>query len=225
MSAILNISALTKIHGFNVSGGFGMGADTSHANTDIGFRTGNGQIESVSGGIGASSGRSFDTQTVLTSLTGNTVNVTTGKNTKLSGAVIAATDANRNDTGNLNLSTGTLTTENLTDTHYNSQSGFSVSANIALEPKVENPKPDPQGSDKTDKTKVRSETLAFNTSTSASMGKTLATLGNGNINITDTANSSSTDNLNRDVTQTNKDLFSTNTGTSVEAVIDNRIFF
>jgi hypothetical protein len=41
--------------------------------------------------------------------------VTTGANTKLSGAVIAATDANANDTGNLNLSTGTLTTENLHD--------------------------------------------------------------------------------------------------------------
>jgi hypothetical protein len=201
-----------------------MGADTSHANTDIGFRTGNGQIASVSGGIGASNGRSFDTQTVLTSLTGDKVNVTTGKNTKLSGAVIAATDTQGNDTGNLNLSTGTLTTENLTDTHYNSATGFSIGANIALDPKVENPKPNTNKSDKTDTTHLRSETLAFNTSTGASMGKTLATLGNGNIHITDTANSTDTTHLNRDVTQTNKDLFSTNTGTSVEAVIDNRIF-
>jgi filamentous hemagglutinin len=76
---------------------------------------------------------------LLTSLTGDSVNVTTGSNTKLSGAVIAATNAQGNDTGKLNLSTGTLTTENLTDTHYNSATGFSVGANIGLTPATKDP--------------------------------------------------------------------------------------
>jgi hypothetical protein len=211
-------------HGMNISGGFGMGSDSTYANNQVGVRTGNGKVESVNGGIGASNGRSYDTQTVLTSLTGDSVNVTTGANTKLSGAVIAATDAQGNDTGKLNLTTQTLTTENLTDTHYNSQSGFSVGANIGLTPATKDPKPDTKNTEDKTTTTINSPRLAFNTSTDTSVGKTLATVGEGNLNIGDTQNSSDTTNLNRDVTKVDKELYSSSTGTKVDATIDNRMF-
>ena len=35
-----------------------------------------------------------------------------------------------------------LTTENLTDTHYNSATGFSIGANVGLAPTAKDPKPD-----------------------------------------------------------------------------------
>jgi filamentous hemagglutinin len=227
-------------HGMNISGGFGFGSDSADTSSNpdaatrkveqgklnqrVGIRTGNGTIASVNGGIGASNGRSYDTQIVLTSLTGDSVNVTTGKNTKLSGAVIAATDTNGNDTGKLGLTTQTLTTENLTDTHYNSQSGFSVGANIGLTPTAKDTKPDTKNTQTPSGTKLNSEHLAFNTSRDVSVGKTLATVGEGNLNIGDTQNSSDTTNLNRDVTKVDKELYSSSTGTKVDATIDNRMF-
>jgi filamentous hemagglutinin len=216
-------TASSSNHGFNISSGFGMGSDTTHANTDVGLRTGNGKVESVNGGIGVSNGRSYDTQTVLTSLTGNTVNVTTGANTKLTGALVAATDENGNDTGKLNLSTGTLTTENLTDTHYNSQSGFSIGANVGLTPETKDPKPNTQNKEDKTSTTINSPRLAFNTSKEVAVGKTLATLGQGSVTITDTANSSDTTNLNRDVTKVDKELYSSSTGTKVDATLDTRM--
>lgn len=221
-------------HGFNLSGGFGMGNDSAYSSSDkttqktmnqsVGIRTGDGNIASVNGGIGASNGRSYDTQTLLTSLTGDSVNITTGANTKLSGAVIAATDNQGNDTGKLNLTTNTLTTENLTDTHYNSATGFSIGANIGLTPATKDPQPDTKDTETPSGTKLNSEHLAFNTSTDTSVGKTLATVGNGTLSIGDTKNSTDTTNLNRDVTKVDKELYSSSTGAKVDATIDNRLF-
>lgn len=227
VASVQDISSSSN-HGFNLSGGFGMGNDPAYSNSDkaiqgklnqtAGARTGDGTVASVNGGIGASNGRSFDTQTVLTSLSGNSVIVTTGANTKLSGAVIAATDTNGNDTGNLNLSTDTLTTENLTDTHYNSQSGFSIGANVGLTPSIKDPKPDNKTT-----TTINSPRLAFNTSRDVTVDKTLATLGAGTVSITDTVNLTSTTNLNRDVSAVDKEFYSSSTGTKVDATLDTRM--
>ncbi len=220
-------------HGFNISGGFGMGSDPAYSSSDktaqgqlnqtIGLRTGNGKIESVRAGLGASNGRSFDTQTVLTSLTGENVNVTTGNKTRLIGSKLAATDNQGNDTSNFNLTTNTLTTENLTDTHYNSQSGFSVGANIGLTPKAKDPQPNTQNKEDKTTTTINSSRLAFNTSREMAVGKTLATLGNGTVTISDTANSSDITHLNRDVTQVDKELYRSSTGTKVDATLDTRM--
>lgn len=226
-------TASSSNHGFNISGGFGMGSDPAYSSSDkttqgqlnqtIGLRTGNGKIESVRAGLGASNGRSFDTQTVLTSFTGDSVNVTTGNKTKLIGSMLAATDNQGNDTSNFNLTTNTLTTENLTDTHYNSQSGFSVGANIGLTPKAKDPQPNTQNKEDKTTTTINSSRLAFNTSREMVVGKTLATLGNGTVTISDTANSSDITHLNRDVTQVDKELYSSNTGTKVDATLDTRM--
>jgi filamentous hemagglutinin len=155
----------------------------------------------------------------ITSLTANNVNVHVNNNTSLSGAVIAATDNQGNDTGNLNLTTNTLTTENLTDIHYNSNTGFSVGANVALTPTAKDPKPD----DTSSKTKINSEHMTFNTSTDTSASKTLATIGNGTLTVGDTTNSTDPTTLNRDITKTDKTLYSSNTGTKVDATLDNRL--
>ncbi|MDP2078939.1 MAG: hemagglutinin repeat-containing protein [Sulfuricurvum sp.] len=238
VASVQDTSSSTN-HGFNISGGFGFGSDPVNTsnNTDkavrkveqgklnqiVGARTGDGTVASVNSEVGFSNGRSFDTQTVLTSLTGDTVNITTGANTKLSGALIAATDAQGNDTGNLNLATKTLTTENLTDTHYNSQSGFSVGANIGLTPSVKEPKPDTKNPKDKTTTTINSPRLSFNTSREVSVGKTLATLGSGNLNITDTASSSDTTHLNRDVIKVDKALYSSAIGTNIDATLDTRL--
>ncbi len=250
--ASLQDTSSSSSHGFNIGGGFELGNDSAYSsnnpddaarkveqgklNQRVGIRTGDGTVASVNGGIGASNGRSFDTQTVLTSLTGDSVNITTGANTKLSGAVIAATEkvngeareatlgyANGNDTGKLNLTTDTLTTENLTDTHYNSNTGFSIAANVGLNQDTKDPKPNTQDKEDKTTTTINSPRLSFNTSTDTSVGKTLATVGGGNLNITDTANSSNTANLNRDVSKVDKELYSSNTGTKVDATLDTRL--
>ena len=46
---------------------------------------------------------------------------------------------------------------------------------------------------------------------------------NGTLRVGDTANSSDTTNLNRDVTKVDKELYSSNTGTKVDATLDNRL--
>ncbi|WP_206193174.1 hypothetical protein, partial [Aliarcobacter skirrowii] len=53
--------------------------------------------------------------------------------------------------------------------------------------------------------------------------KTLATLGNGNITIKDIENSDDLTKLNQDVNAINKDLYSSSTGTKVDATLDTRL--
>jgi filamentous hemagglutinin len=92
-----------------------------------------------------------------------------------------------------------------------------------LTPETKDPKPDTQNKEKKTTTTINSPRLAFNTSREATVGKTLATVGSGNLNIGDTANSSDTTHLNRDVTKVDKELYSSNTGTSVDATLDTRM--
>ncbi|MGH1601769.1 hypothetical protein, partial [Campylobacter majalis] len=54
--------------------------------------------------------------------------------------------------------------------------------------------------------------------------KTLATIGQGNLNIKDKDSSDDTDRLNRDTKKINKDLYSTNISSNVDATIDTRLF-
>jgi len=55
----------------------------------------------------------------------------------------------------------TLTTENLTDTHYNSQSRFSVGANIGLTSATKDPKPDTKNTQTPSGTKEKKGTGYF----------------------------------------------------------------
>ena len=70
---------------------------------------------------------------------------------------------------------------------------------------------------------VSSVSTQISTGTSYERTKTLATLGNGNINITDQANSDEMERLNRDTTNLTKSLVKTSTGTSANGTLDTRL--
>ena len=76
-------------------------------------------------------------ETVLSSITGNKVNVNVENNTHIKGALLAAgefqDDGSFIDNENLNLNTNTLTFENLSNTSYSSNQSVGASANYTLE--------------------------------------------------------------------------------------------
>jgi filamentous hemagglutinin len=95
--------------------------------------------------------------------------------------------------------------------------------NVGLTSGAKNPQPNTQNKEDKTTTTINSPRLAFNISKEVAVGKTLATLGNGTVTITDTANSSDTTHLNRDVTKADKELYSSSAGTSVDATLDTRM--
>ena len=173
--------------------------------------TGTGAVSGISGGINASGEKTKTKQTLLSSLTsGGTATVNVGNNTDISGAVIATTDQSGQDTGLLALTTNTLTHSNLGNTQSAKKRDNGISTNLG------------KGKNGLDATQQTTSIQLQNTS-GYSKTKTLATLGNGNIQIHDESNSSVAT-LNRDVTQTQKDLFSVERQQgNADVTIDNRI--
>jgi filamentous hemagglutinin len=114
-----------------------------------------------------------------TSLTGEVVTINVRNHTNTTGATIASQNQDGEDNQQLTLNTNTLTTTTLKDTSKSSNTGFGVNGN------------------------------ADKSTTNLTYGKsdkrqdTLATIGNGSINITDTQNSKIKE-LNRDITNTQK---------------------
>ena len=165
--------------GFNVNAG--MGANTTNA------------------GLSMNNGVSQSKQTVLSSITGNEVNINVDGNTHLKGSLISS------DEDNLNFTTNTLTFANSSNSSYSSSKtiGGSISSNV----------------------KGDVSNLGYNSSNSleADASKTLATLGTGNIIIKDKDNSDDITKLNQDVNAINKDLYSSQTGTKVDATLDTRL--
>ncbi|MDO9304293.1 MAG: hypothetical protein Q7T77_03125, partial [Sulfuricurvum sp.] len=158
------------------------------------------------------------------------VNITVGENTNLKGSLIAAGSTDESGVfqdkkvngeareaalghKNLNLSTKTLTFENSTNTNYSSYNSMSAGASYS----------DTLNKEKNEHKDKTTLTTSFSTGMNYERTKTLATLGQGNINITDKENSDDTDRLNRDTTKVDKSLFKTTTGTSVDATLDTRL--
>ncbi|RXJ94476.1 hypothetical protein CRU94_08460 [Arcobacter sp. AHV-9/2010] len=165
--------------GFNVNAG--MGANTTNA------------------GLSMNNKVSQSKQTVLSSITGNEININVANNTHLKGSLISS------DEDNLNLTTDTLTFANLSNSSYSSSKtlGGSVSSNV----------------------KGDVSNLGYNSENSleTNASKTLATLGTGNIIIKDKDNSDDITKLNQDTDAINKDLYSSQTGTKVDATLDTRL--
>jgi hypothetical protein len=180
-------------------------------NASMGVSVGgnNSSLSGANASVGMNNSRSSEKQTVLTSLTGDTVNITTEENTHIKGALVAAgaTDdkGTFQDNNNLNLSTKTLTFENLANTKSSNSTGLGIGAGVNSQ------------------VDISSVSAQIATGTSYERTKTLATLGNGNINITDSANSDEMDRLNRDITNINKSLVKTSTGTSASGTLDTRL--
>ena len=217
-----------------ISAGFSLGAGGNAAKNGktVGGAVRNigrssGSVSSVSGGLNASNSRTRLTETVLTSLTGENVNINVGGHTGQVGSLIAAVDKEGNDNGNLTLKTQSYDYANLSNTAYSSGQSAGISTSIGLGGSSQ------QGSQaENSKTDERGNPLRFNTSNvnfsndlSFDKSKTLATLGSGNIVIGSDVETGedSTQGLNRDVNNTEKQLYSHSQSQSVEATIDTRL--
>ena len=72
--------------------------------------------------------------------------------------------------------------------------------------------------------KITSANYANSRSQGYSSSKTLATIGQGNLIISDTQNSDDLDRLNRNTDEINKDLYNTQISSNIQASIDTRLF-
>ena len=138
-------SSSSNSNGFNVSASASLGSDKDYTsgsaaqqgklNNTVGARTGDG-LGSAGGSYGASTGTTQSKQTVLTSLTGDKVNIEVENNTNIKGALIAAGKTNEQgefeDNGKLKLKTDTLTFANSTNSQYSSSNSFNVGTNIGF---------------------------------------------------------------------------------------------
>lgn len=207
---VLNVDAGGNLNVVSVQNSSNSSSKGAGLNAGLSI-TGTGAVSGISGGINASGEKTKTKQTLLSSLTsGGTATVNVGNNTDISGAVIATTDQSGQDTGLLALTTNTLTHSNLGNTQSAKKRVNGISTNLG------------KGKNGLDATQQTTSIQLQNTS-GYSKTKTLATLGNGNIQIHDESNSSVAT-LNRDVTQTQKDLFSVERQQgNADVTIDNRI--
>jgi hypothetical protein len=211
---------------FGISGGLGFSGDNSQntgktASTSFNNVGDVNGVNSANGGVNASSGRYQDKETLLSTLTGgNNANITVAGNTDIKGALIATLDENGNDLGNLNLTTDTLSYTDLSNRSFATQQGIGISANVGLNETVNPNDPNQNSTDMS----LNGPNVNLDTSTQASGGSTLATIGEGNLVVGNTTDSDNLDNLNRDITQIETELYNTDTGTSVDASIDLRLF-
>jgi hypothetical protein len=218
VGAVANVGA--KHIGMNYKTSAGTGVDkaiqlTSHAALGAGGGSGSGSLNYNSNK--SSQTRDWvDDQTNIVAQNNLTIN--TGNNTDVKGALIAS----NND--NLLINTGTLTYSDIIDTEKKESSGFGISTNISKGSSSKNPNSNNPGQDKN---------YYPNGSTSLSLSNegyekeqvTRATIGNGAINITDTANQvQDVALLNRDTTKAQEITKDTITGAlNVSATIDNRL--
>lgn len=207
-------------NGFNVNAGIGFGSAGAQQNRIPSLDV--GKQSSTNAGFSVNNGTILNKQTVLSSITGNEVNVNVGNNTHLKGALLASGNYDENgnfvDNKNLNFSTNTLTFENLSNSSFSSNQSIGGNFNYNLDStKIVYGKEKPQQGG------ISSVGYQAENSLNVNASKTLATLGQGNINIKDTANSDDLERLNTDTTKINKDLYSVSTGTKVDAVLDTRL--
>ncbi len=156
------------------------------------------EMTGASGGVNASNGRTRTKHTVVTSLTSSgTADINVANNTDLKGAVIATQNDAGKDTGQLNLTTNTFTFADLSNTDYNQNRSMGVSTSVGV------------NDGEIDSTN-NSTSIQYKNTSGYSKSKTLATIGQGNLTISDSDNSHDLTALNRDIEQTEKDLFTVN---------------
>ncbi|MDX3775783.1 hypothetical protein QE250_16850, partial [Chromatiaceae bacterium AAb-1] len=165
-----------------------------------------------------SSGRHQSTETVISSITGGEVDVNVTGHTDLIGGLIAAMDENGLDTGKLNLNTGSLNIEHLTNRSYSSNQSAGVSANVAVSSQA-NPA-DPTQSNTN--LALNSSNYSYQNSTSQSLDKTLATVGQGSIKVGGKA--VEPEGLNRDIANLTKDIYDVDRQQgNIELTVDHRL--
>ena len=200
----------------NVSSVQDISTSSSNSNSaSMGF---SGLTPSSMGGS-TSKSDSYNKNTLLTSLTANQVDITAQKDTTLNGSLIAAVDDNGNDNGALTLKTNTLHVNSLSNT--NDYKSTSIGGSIGGT--VNNPAKSQNKDSKEEKTSITAD-LSYNyaNDSSHSKTKTLATIGSGNIQVADKENSD-TKMLNRDITNTNVDIYNVSSHQGLNGELDTRL--
>src|SRR5690606_36483635 len=198
-----------------------------------GFSASGGDVTGINGGINASNGMSTTRETVRSSLTsGGTADITVAGNTQITAATIATVDADGNDLGNLNLNTGSLTFTDLRDTHQSNQTsgGISTNLNVGGTTATEASQNQQLATDSQGRELDRNTSnITFSNNSQYDASKALATLGSGNITIGGKTDSEENPlealtGLNRDTTNTTKDLWSVERQEgNVDLAIDHRM--
>jgi len=181
-------------------------------------------------------------QTILSSITANKLNVEVGNNTHLKGSLLAAGEYDKDNTfidnHNLNLKTNTLSYENLSNTSYNKDKSFLISANMRLNKKeitkftqddyrpqnMQNTLNRAKNENTNSLNSPNVSNIALGTLNSVNFGKTLATIGQGNLQTGNLDDSDDLERLNRNVDNIQKDIVSSHTATYAQADIDIRLF-
>jgi hypothetical protein len=210
--------------GFGISGGFGFDAGTQApdaTSTAVGSA-----LSSLNGGLNASSGRYQTRETVLSSLTGDKVNINVEGNSNIVGALIAAQDSEGNDNGNVTFDTGSLSFTDLSNTSYSSEQSAGINLNVGIgdtqaAPNSEqaavndtnpaNPtSPSGAGETASNSLDINSSQYTYSNTSSIDKSKTLATIGQGTVTVgAETLDEASTDiNINRDTDNVDKELYS-----------------
>lgn len=224
----LNVESVQDRHSSNnksrgVSAGVSLGGGEVDSNGVVDVAGSKGNVTGANGGLNAGSGRTYQTDTVLTSLTaGESATINVDGHTQINGALIATVDEEGKDAGNLTLDAKTLGFSDLKNTTYAQNSAMGISTSVGIgEQKGQDGKP--TGNTEVDST-YNSSTLQYQNSSNYSVTKTLATLGKGNVTVGGDSNSDSLTALNRDVENTEKDLFTVerNEG-SVDVTVDHRL--
>jgi hypothetical protein len=164
---------------------------------------GGGNLSSL--GANMSNANSSSKETLLTTLTGNRVNVRVADNTKLRGATIAAIDTQGEDNSNLNLSTKTLTASSLNNRYNSKSSSVGVNTGGAVQD-----------------AKITNVGLDYSNDRSNTKTKTLATLGKGNIQVSDKENSQ-TRMLNTDIANNEVDIYNISSHKGLKGELDTRL--
>ena len=210
--------------GYSVGVGIGFSSDKSPNSSFA--NPSSTKATSTNANFSRSRSNTITKQTILSSITANSLNVEVGKNTHLKGSLLAAGEYDKDNTfidnHNLNLKTNTLSYENLSNTSYAKGTNFSIGANYILEDK--NNKDSRSNNNQEDKfTGLKSIDLSNHRNLSYTLSKNLATLSSGNIEIADKENSDDLTRLNRDTTKLTKDLVNTSISSNVDGSMDLRV--
>lgn len=198
--------------GISMSGGGvsdGKGAAPEGLAKDV---TNMGDVTGGNGGFNASNGRTSSKQTVVTSLTSNgSLDINVGGNTDIKGATIAALDEEGKDSGKLNLTTDSLSYADLSNTRYSQDQSLGLNSSVGI------------NNGELDSTN-NSTSLQYKNTSGYDKSKTLATISQGNLNIGDLESSDDTSRLNRDIDQTEKDLFTVDRKQGdIDVTVDHRL--
>ena len=183
---------------------------------------------------------------LLTSMTAKQVNITTQEHTQLTGSLIAATDTgdkDGNDNGQLNLTTNSLSASSLNTTINNKYSSMGFNLALSNSKTVQkdkngnsnknnknNKNGNTNNTNKTNKTQnstsINNASINYTNNKHNAKTKVLATLGNGNIQIADINQSnskSSTKLLNRDIKDTEVDIYNIASHKGLKGELDTRL--